>query len=618
MASAGAGKERSGARRRRLLQAAAALPLLPAMHWAQAQTVPAHGPVLRARVRPGDAAWPTNVQWQQLSQQVGARLQAVPSPWTTCRAEPTTAACDALFKSLKNPYFISDHVALTQTLGWVGAWTSAPSAYAMAARDTADVVAAVRFARAHRLRLVVKGGGHSYQGTSNAPDSLLVWTHAMRDIKMHDAFVPQGCAGRAAPQRAVSIGAGALWAQAYDAVSTQAGGYVQGGGCMSVGVAGLVQSGGFGSFSKRYGLASGSLLEAEVVTADGQVRIANACTHPELFWGLKGGGGGSLGIVTRMTLRVHDLPENFGAVDITVKARSPTAYRQLIGLTLDFCQQALLDAHWGEQIRFRRDQTLKVSMVFQGLTRSEAQAVWRPFLDTLARQREDFDVDYGPLSVISTSARDFWAPTLPKRLLGLIRRDPRPDAPRTNVFWAGDEGQVGQVLHGYESAWLPAALLQPDRREALGDALFAATRHWPVSLHLNKGLAGAPAEALAAARDTAINPAVLDAFALAILGAQEQPAYPGVAGREPDEAKARQQAQMIAMAMAELRRVLPEHSAYLAESNYFQADWQRAFWGANYPRLLAAKRQYDPEGLFFVHHGVGSEDWSDDGFSPRG
>ncbi|WP_369335907.1 FAD-binding protein, partial [Halomonas sp. ND22Bw] len=72
----------------------------------------------------------------------------------------------------------------------------------------------------------------------------------------------------------MSVGGGALWAQVYDAVSTQAGGYVQGGGCLSVGVAGLVQSGGFGSFSKRYGLASSSLLEAEVVTADGQVRIA--------------------------------------------------------------------------------------------------------------------------------------------------------------------------------------------------------------------------------------------------------------------------------------------------------------------------------------------------------
>src|SRR4030088_2067739 len=88
--------------------------------------------------------------------------------------------------------------------------------------------------------------------------------------------------------------------------------YVQGGGCITVGVAGLIQGGGFGSFSKAYGMAAGSLLEAEIVTADGVVKIANACTNPDLFWGIKGGGGGSLGVVTRLTLRTHSLPEFFG------------------------------------------------------------------------------------------------------------------------------------------------------------------------------------------------------------------------------------------------------------------------------------------------------------------
>jgi FAD/FMN-containing dehydrogenase len=71
----------------------------------------------------------------------------------------------------------------------------------------------------------------------------------------------------------------AIWLHVYDAVTTMAGRYVQGGGCTTVGVAGLVQSGGFGSFSKNYGTAAASLLEAEVVTADGAVRIANACTN---------------------------------------------------------------------------------------------------------------------------------------------------------------------------------------------------------------------------------------------------------------------------------------------------------------------------------------------------
>jgi FAD/FMN-containing dehydrogenase len=116
----------------------------------------------------------------------------------------------------------------------------------------------------------------------------------MNGIVLHDAFIGEGCAASEAPQPAVTIEAGAMWIDAYDAVTTKAGRYVQGGGCTTVGVAGLIQSGGFGSFSKNYGIAAASLLEAEVVTADVAVRKANACTNPDLFWAIKGGGAAAL------------------------------------------------------------------------------------------------------------------------------------------------------------------------------------------------------------------------------------------------------------------------------------------------------------------------------------
>jgi FAD/FMN-containing dehydrogenase len=101
---------------------------------------------------------------------------------------------------------------------------SAPSVYAVAVKTASDVAAAVDFAREHNLRLVVKGGGHSYLGTSNAPDSLLIWTRAMDEIVLHDGFVPQGCS--TPPQPALSVGAGAIWLHVYDAVTTKARRYV--------------------------------------------------------------------------------------------------------------------------------------------------------------------------------------------------------------------------------------------------------------------------------------------------------------------------------------------------------------------------------------------------------
>jgi hypothetical protein len=124
--------------RRHLLKAAACLPLMGAS--ARAQTAPFK------RVRPGEPGWPSEARWQELNAKVGGQLTAVRSPLEACKGADHTA-CDTVFKQFKNPYFIRDNVALTQTTGWAEAWTSTPSAYAIDARNAADVAAAVTFAR---------------------------------------------------------------------------------------------------------------------------------------------------------------------------------------------------------------------------------------------------------------------------------------------------------------------------------------------------------------------------------------------------------------------------------------------------------------------------------------
>jgi FAD/FMN-containing dehydrogenase len=550
---------------------------------------------------------------RQLNQNVAGRLLKVQSPLAACIGAPSDAACAEVFKELKNPYYLGDSVALTQSLGWVDAWTSRPSVYAVAAEATADVVAAVNFARKHNLRLVVKGGGHSYYGGSNAADSLLIWTRKMHAVVVHDAFVGEGCAGRVEAAPAVTVEPGAIWRQVYDEVTTKAGRYAQGGGCMTVGVAGLLLGGGFGSFSKAYGMAAASLLEAEIVTADGDVKIANSCTNPDLFWAIKGGGGG-FGVVTRLTLRTHDLPDFFGGVFATIKAKSDDAWRRLIGKIVEFYAEALFNPNWGEQIGFQPGGVLSISMVFQGLGQPQAETVWRPFFDWVAASPRDFDVLAAP-TVLAVPARLFWNPALLGSVPGLVLKDDRSDAPGSNIFWASNLGEAGMVWHGYQSAWMSASLLSADRREKLADALFAATKHWHVALHINKGLAGAAAEATEAVKNTSMNPSVADAFALAISASGEQPAYPGVAGHEPDAAAARKNADAIDKAMNELRKLTPSLGSYVLEGNFFEPNWQGSFWGANYPKLRAIKDKYDPAGLFFVHHGVGSEDWSEDGFT---
>jgi Berberine and berberine like len=183
------------------------------------------------------------------------------------------------------------------------------------------------------------------------------------------------------------------------------------------------------------------------------------------------------------------------------------------------------------------------------------------------------------------------------------------------VWFAEQNTELGVFIHGYQSLWLPASLLRKNGRKRFVDALFAATRHYAVMLHFNKGLAGTNAADVAAAKDTAMNPAVLDAFALAIIAGGDPGAYADLLGHPRDLARARADAVAISRAGDELRKVVPNAGSYVSESNYFERNWQRSFWGPNYSRLLAVKQKYDTEGLFFVHHGVGSENWSADGFT---
>src|SRR5271165_1957024 len=395
--------------RRSLLQraaAAAVLPILPNFATAPA-AASGTGPV--RRVRPSDPGWPDAASWAGLNQDVGGRLIKVPSPFDPCRDMPQGAACRDLFRELKNPYFVGNQVNLTQTTGWVDAWTSQPSVYAVAAETTQDVVAVVNFARDNNLRLVVKGGGHSYLGTSNAAYSLLIWTRRLNAATLHDDFIGTGCAGREAPQPAVALGAGAIWGHTYNKVTTQGGRYVQGGGCLTVGVAGLVQAGGFGSFSKNFGIAAGGLLEAEIVTADGSVRVANSCTNPDLFWALKGGGGGSFGVVTRLTLKTHPLPSFLGVVHATVIGSSEAAFRRLVGRFVDFYADTLLDPHWGEIVTLRPRNRLDIRMAFQGLDRQQAAALWQPFFAWVGAAAQDFTFRIPPM-IAAVPTRDAWNP----------------------------------------------------------------------------------------------------------------------------------------------------------------------------------------------------------------
>ena len=156
---------------------------------------------------------------------------------------------------------------------------------------TADVAAAVRFARDHDLEIAVRGGGHNVAGTAVCDDGIVIDLSAMRAVWVDPV------------DRTARVQGGALWGDVDH--ETQAHGLATTGGIVGhTGVAGLTLGGGIGFLMRTHGLTVDNLLAADVVTAEGGIVRASADEHPDLFWALRGGGG-NFGVVTSFRFALH-------------------------------------------------------------------------------------------------------------------------------------------------------------------------------------------------------------------------------------------------------------------------------------------------------------------------
>lgn len=175
---------------------------------------------------------------------------------------------------------------------WNGTIDRRPAIVARCA-GALDVIAALRFAHDHALTIAVRGGGHSFAGYGTCDGGLVIDLSLMKHIEVD----PKA--------RTATAEAGVLWGELNAA--TQAQGLAVTGGLISTtGIAGLTLGGGIGWLMRKHGLSCDSLVEAEVVTANGEVVRANDEQNQDLFWALRGGGG-NFGVVTRFTYQLHDV-----------------------------------------------------------------------------------------------------------------------------------------------------------------------------------------------------------------------------------------------------------------------------------------------------------------------
>ncbi|MEX0693888.1 MAG: FAD-binding protein [Rhodospirillales bacterium] len=563
----------------------------------------------KSRLRPTDAGWPTESDWAALGGRLDGALENSRSGLQAALHESGGKVTKAVLKKLVNPFYLQDYSGSTQSSGWLDGWRTAESAKVGIPKNAKDVSELVRFAQKHNLRLVIKGAGHSYYGQSCAPDSLLVWTRDLRGIKIEDAFIPESGTGPGQP--AVSVASGEKFISLYAEVVVKGGRYVQGGGCTSVGVGGHTQSGGFGHYSKYGGMTSGNILEAEIVLAGGDIVVANAYQNSDLYWALRGGGAG-LGITTRLTLATRELPATFGFIGCAIKARDETAFRKLVETFVTVARENLVSPKWGEQVHFGPDHQMYVKMTFLDLSPEDVRQIWAPVLGLVDGDRFKFSEN---LVLYSIPARKWWDLEFRAREMPeTIELDQASSNKGKQFFWNGDNGETNVFWAGYESSWLSQGLLAEDRASDFATTIIDAAKQFRFAFHFQKGLAGASEERLADARNTPVHPSVLDAFALLLIAGAQQNVIDGASGHELDEAMLRDKAARIKSVYNRFRQIEPDTGSYSAEMNFHEDDWQAKAWGDNYPRLLAIKQKYDPDGFFVGHHQVGSEYWSKDGF----
>jgi FAD/FMN-containing dehydrogenase len=173
---------------------------------------------------------------------------------------------------------------------WNGAVDRRPRLIARCT-GVADVAAAVRFGRDRDLEIAIRGGGHNVAGTAVCDGGIVIDLSAMRAVSVDPTA------------RLADVQGGALWGDVDHA--TQAHGLATTGGIVShTGVGGVSLGGGLGWLMRKHGLTVDNLVEAEVVTAGGDIVRASARDHPDLFWALRGGGG-NFGVVSSFRFALH-------------------------------------------------------------------------------------------------------------------------------------------------------------------------------------------------------------------------------------------------------------------------------------------------------------------------
>lgn len=400
-----------------------------------------------------------------------------------------------------------------------------------------DVATAVRWAVDHGLMPVPRSAaGHSYAGYCTTTDLSLEMA-PMKSVEFLDDDV-------------VKIQAGARLGDVLNTLAEQ-GLFLPIGRCMTVGVAGLTLGGGFGFNSRRYGLTCDSLLETEVVTADGQILTCNESSHSDLFWALRGGNGGTFGVNTSFTFKAQRATEDFSVFRLRWNIKANNADKVLA--VWSALQAMATNASRDLSLRIGVDYSPEAGFTLEGLGQYHGDPA--PLMSVLA-PAIDQAPDYQFVETLDFASAE--------RYLGALGA--------ANAFYTKSafiENDLAKDVMVNLIDWLKA---MPVNGKSGSITMF----RW-----------GGAIEDVAPA-------------ATAFVHRKAQYVLEGTACWRPGDSK-----ELIDESIDWVHRGFVEHFDKVSNGHAFQnfidrrqANWQQAYYGENFTRLTQVKKQYDPKNIF--------------------
>ncbi|KAF2746061.1 FAD-binding domain-containing protein [Sporormia fimetaria CBS 119925] len=557
---------------------------------------------------PSQPCWPSPKQWHTFNRTIGGKLHLT-VPWAQPCFNPSTSPskhCHAVASNYMNSNSRTQQYGSMEFLDWEMCGKSSCilnsfepfrpvsgecalgrlSPYYVDARNASEISRTLGFAREHGIRLSIKNTGHDYFGRSSAANSLALWTHNMKKMAYHEMFRSKHCKKRYT--HVGVIGAGVQAQEAWEFFE-KLGMMVTVGAVGSVGIAGgFGQGGGHGPLSPKYGMMVDQAIEFDVVTADGQLRTINECTEPDLFWAMRGGGGGTFAVLVAYMFQLHPaVPINVYSVHATFNTSKDS-----LDLTNSSVHKELIHTLAQNQPRFADYGIAGYNFLhphhfisLQVHPSSDTSALKR-----ITEQYHDFLSTHPSITLINNTYHTF--PTFSSWHAF------------TETPSIAQNGPVGLGL-AESSRLLPKHLFssQEDIQRVTSAILTAMqTTHST----LGSGVAHLYATAPYNHPDnsaTGLNPAWREAMWHVVLG--------GMWTSDTTPAHRLEVQNTISAAVQPLKEIIPESGAYVNEGDWREEDWKNVFFGGNYKRLEEVKRKWDPESVFRCWKCIGWTGWDD-------